>query len=45
MEMKNVYGDPAYSQIVSDLTKELHRLQTKVGDQRHPSDAADYESA
>jgi hypothetical protein len=37
-ELNNVYGDPAYSEIVSDLTRELHGLQDKLGDQRHETD-------
>lgn len=31
-EMKNVYNDPAYAEIVKELKAELHRLQDKVGD-------------
>ncbi len=37
-ELNSVYGDPAYSEIVSDLTRELHALQEKLGDQRHETD-------
>jgi arylsulfatase A-like enzyme len=37
-ELNSVYGDPAYSEIVSDLTRELHQLQEKLGDQRHETD-------
>lgn len=28
LEMNNVYDDPAYSQVISELKKELHRWQT-----------------
>jgi len=31
-EMNNVYNDPAYVEVVSDLKDELHRLQHQVGD-------------
>ena len=31
-EMKNVYGDPAYSRIRSSLSAELKKQQTEVGD-------------
>ncbi len=37
-EMNNVYGDPAYSDDVRELTKKLHDLQTTFGDERHPTD-------
>ena len=37
-ELNNVYGNPAYSEIARDLTRELHRLQEKLGDQRHETD-------
>ena len=38
LELKNVYADPAYAQIVQDLKKELLRLKAKVGDrdEDHP---------
>ena len=32
LEMHNVYHDPAYGDVVEELTDELHRLQKKVGD-------------
>jgi len=32
-ELHNVYDDPAYADVVRELTAELCRLQTKVGDQ------------
>ncbi|MBN2393787.1 MAG: sulfatase [Anaerolineae bacterium] len=32
-ELHNVYHDPAYADVVRELTAELSRLQTKVGDQ------------
>ncbi len=31
-EMRNVYDDPEYADVVVDLKEELHRLQEKVGD-------------
>ena len=37
-ELNNVYGDPAYAQIVKDLKDELHRLQAEVGDERYEKD-------
>jgi arylsulfatase A-like enzyme len=39
MEMCSVYSDPAYADIVVELTEKLHRLQNEVGDTRHPSDS------
>ena len=32
-ELLNVYGDPAYAATVRELTRELDRLQAKVGDE------------
>ncbi|MEM7132329.1 MAG: sulfatase [Chloroflexota bacterium] len=32
-ELNNVYHDPAYANVVNDLTAELARLQQKVGDE------------
>jgi len=32
-ELNNVYGDPAYADVVGRLKAELHRLQTKLKDQ------------
>jgi hypothetical protein len=32
MELRSVYDDPAYGEIVRELTDELHRLQAEVGD-------------
>ena len=37
-ELNNVYNDPAYGDVVRDLTDELHRLQEKVGDERYEKD-------
>ncbi|MBT3276261.1 MAG: DUF4976 domain-containing protein, partial [Spirochaetales bacterium] len=37
-EISNVYADPAYADVVKDLTVELHRLQSEVGDERYPKD-------
>lgn len=37
-EMNNVYTDPAYAEVVVELTDELHRLQAKVGDERYHKD-------
>ncbi|NQU42420.1 sulfatase [bacterium] len=37
-EMKNVYDDPAYADVVKGLKAELHRLQKEVGDESHPSE-------
>lgn len=31
-EMRNVYADPAYASVVSELTEELARLQAEAGD-------------
>ena len=31
-EMNNVYSDPAYAQVVAEMTAELDRLQSAVGD-------------
>ncbi len=38
LELKNVYNDPAYSEIVDTLKKELLRLKDELGDQdeKHP---------
>jgi N-sulphoglucosamine sulphohydrolase, C-terminal len=33
-ELNSVYDDPAYADVVSDLTEELYRLQADVGDTR-----------
>ncbi len=35
-EMKNVYADPAYAQVVKDLKAELKRLKDAVGDSDEP---------
>jgi arylsulfatase A-like enzyme len=40
LEMCSVYNDPAYANVVRDLTVRLHELQEQVGDERHPSDSA-----
>jgi arylsulfatase A-like enzyme len=37
-ELRNVYGDPAYADVVRDLKVELHRLQAEVGDERYGKD-------
>ena len=37
-ELNSVYGDPAYCEVASDLTRKLHELQEKLGDQRHETD-------
>ena len=37
-ELNSVYGEPAYSDVASDLTRKLHELQEKLGDQRHETD-------
>ena len=37
-ELKNVYDDPAYADVVRDLKSELRRLQKKVGDEPHASE-------
>ena len=37
-EMNSVYHDPAYADIVAELTSELHRLQAGVGDERYVKD-------
>ncbi|MHC4131677.1 MAG: sulfatase-like hydrolase/transferase [Planctomycetota bacterium] len=39
-EMNNVYNDPEYKQLVTELKKELKRLQTELGDD--PKDIGDY---
>jgi arylsulfatase A-like enzyme len=33
-EMRNVYDDPAYADVVRELTGELHRLKSQYGDTR-----------
>jgi arylsulfatase A-like enzyme len=37
-ELHNVYHDPAYAELVAELTEELHRLQAEVGDERYYKD-------
>jgi len=37
-ELHSVYHDPAYADIVRELTDELHRLQNEVGDERYHLD-------
>ena len=37
-ELNSVYGDTAYCEVASDLTRKLHELQDKLGDQRHETD-------
>ena len=38
-ELKNVYHDPTYANVVRDLKMELRRLQAKVGDQPYAAEA------
>jgi len=35
-ELNNVYRDPAYADVVTELKSELHRLQAEVGDEPMP---------
>ncbi|MFW6155421.1 MAG: sulfatase [Planctomycetota bacterium] len=37
-ELHSVYHDPAYADVVDELTDELHRVQAEVGDERYPLD-------
>jgi arylsulfatase A-like enzyme len=37
-ELHNVYDNPAYAEVVAELTDELHRLQAEVGDERYYKD-------
>ncbi len=37
-ELHNVYHDPAYADVVRELTEELSRLQAKVGDQPYQAE-------
>lgn len=37
-ELNNVYSNPDYATIVTELTDELHRLQVHVGDERYVKD-------
>ena len=37
-ELRNVYSDPAYAQVIRELRAELHRLQADVGDERYVED-------
>ena len=37
-ELNSVYDDPAYADVVGELTEELHRLQRELGDARYPKD-------
>ncbi len=39
-ELRNVYADPAYADVVRELRGELRRLQTEAGDDPHPSELA-----
>ncbi|HCA47707.1 MAG TPA: sulfatase, partial [Armatimonadetes bacterium] len=36
MEMRSVYSDPAYADVVAELKEELLRLRSEVGDQDDP---------
>ncbi len=38
LELNSVYDDPGYADVVRDLKAELHRLQTKLGDEPHPAE-------
>ncbi len=37
-ELNNLYGDPAYKGVCSELKAELHRLQSELGDERYHKD-------
>jgi arylsulfatase A-like enzyme len=37
-ELRNVYSDPAYAQVIRELRAELHRLQADVGDEPYVKD-------
>jgi arylsulfatase A-like enzyme len=37
-ELRNVYGDPAYGDVVATLRAELHRLRLSLGDTTNPWD-------
>jgi len=37
-ELHNVVHDPAYAGVFQELKDALHRLQSEVGDERHPTD-------
>jgi len=37
-EMRNVFDDPAYADVVKELKAELHRLRVEVGDTSNPWD-------
>jgi len=37
-ELYNAYDDPAYAEVVRELTDEMHRLQAEVGDERYYKD-------
>ena len=37
-ELNSVYDDPAYSEVAAGLKRELHRLQSEVGDERYFKD-------
>ncbi|MCF7854456.1 MAG: sulfatase [Candidatus Pacebacteria bacterium] len=37
-ELNNVYADPAYADVVRELTQRLHELQAEVGDERYAKD-------
>ena len=39
-ELRNVYADPAYADVVRELRGELRRLQTEAGDEPHPGELA-----
>ncbi len=40
-EMRSVYDDPAYADVLRKLTDELHRLQAEVGDERYWKDGGE----
>ncbi|MEA3407887.1 MAG: sulfatase [Chloroflexota bacterium] len=37
-ELNSVYDDPAYADVVEELSEELHRLQQELGDERYTED-------
>ena len=37
-EMNSVYDDPAYAEVIVELKDEMHRLQTRVEDERYVKD-------
>lgn len=37
-ELMNIYNDPAYAELITELKRDLHRLQAEVGDKRYVQD-------